>query len=458
MSTSPRQVLKPITRFSTKLGFYVVENGGADEDLELVGRQCKLTRYKPIKQARAIPEYKVSGEMIAYASPDSTYSVTKRLFEEAEKSILIGIYDFTADYMKDLILDAMSRGVAVSLMLDIDGKKEEALFEDLARYGCECVPAPSCASDYVHFFPSSHEKVVVIDGQWVLVQSGNYSNNSIPLNLEDGSGGRFRPGNRDMGIAVQSPELAALFCSVLRGDMELELDAEATEAVPEPIETVETEFLERAPRRRVKPVPSCKFTPAAAIPIQPVLSPDNYVPHVTALLDSATTSIDIEQQYIKWHQPLINGLVKMLQRKAEDGVRVRIIVAKPMARGDDYAREVDYIAQMEQFGLNMGEHVRILNPEYFVHCHNKLIIVDGRSVLASSQNWSDFAVGKNREAGLILHYPEVAEYFGRLFQSDWSTGLESLDTELPADIYTVESLNAGSGELVRSELGDYIEL
>ncbi len=458
MSTSPRQVLKPITRFSTKLGFYVVENGGADEDLELVGRQCKLTRYKPIRQARAIPEYKIPGEIIAYASPDSTYSVTKRLFEEAEKSILIGIYDFTADYMKEMVLDAMSRGVAVSLMLDIDGKKEEALFDDLARFGCECVPAPSCASDYVHFFPSSHEKVIVIDDQWVMVQSGNYSNNSIPANLEDGSGGRYRSGNRDMGVAVRSRELAALFCSILRGDMELELEAEASEAVPEAIETVDTEFLERAPRRPAKLVPSRKFTPAAAIPIQPVLSPDNYVPHITALLESATTSIDIEQQYIKWNQPLINSFVKILQRKAEEGVRIRIIVAKPMSRGDDFAREVEYIGQMEQFGLNMGEHVRILSPEYFVHCHNKLIIVDGKTVLISSQNWSDFAVGKNREAGLILHYPEVADYFGRLFQSDWATGLESLDTELPSDIYAIESLNAGSGELVRSELGDYIEL
>ncbi|MCZ4093534.1 hypothetical protein [Sinorhizobium psoraleae] len=40
--------------------------------------------------------------------------------DAAEHSILIGIYDFTAPYMEDLLLAAMARNVKVSLMLDID--------------------------------------------------------------------------------------------------------------------------------------------------------------------------------------------------------------------------------------------------------------------------------------------------------------------------------------------------
>ena len=37
---------------------------------------------------------------MAYASPDSTYAVTKKLLDSAQRSIVIGIYDFRADYMK----------------------------------------------------------------------------------------------------------------------------------------------------------------------------------------------------------------------------------------------------------------------------------------------------------------------------------------------------------------------
>src|SRR5262249_22279136 len=110
----------------------------AELDLELVPRGCKLKRYTK----QPVQPFKVDGEIIRYDSPDSTLAVTKRLFDAATKSILVGIYDFTADYMKELLLHAMERGVKVSLMLDIDSKEEQELFDDLAEHGATCVPAP----------------------------------------------------------------------------------------------------------------------------------------------------------------------------------------------------------------------------------------------------------------------------------------------------------------------------
>src|SRR5947208_2702109 len=61
---------------------------------ELVGRTCHLKPYTRV----AVPKAKLQGEIIAYASPDSTFAVTKRLFDAARRSILIGIYDFTAPH------------------------------------------------------------------------------------------------------------------------------------------------------------------------------------------------------------------------------------------------------------------------------------------------------------------------------------------------------------------------
>ena len=182
------------------------EDVGGLGSIELVPRNCKLKEYKKIKN---IPTFNVTSDLIAYASPDSTYAVTRRLLDSAKKEIIIGIYDFSADYMTEILLNALARGVKVSLMLDIDGKKEEDVFKKLAKFGCKTVPAPSCASDNVHFFPSSHEKVIVIDGTWTLVQSGNYSKNSIPFNEKDGGDpDHFVTGNRDMGVAIRSKPLA----------------------------------------------------------------------------------------------------------------------------------------------------------------------------------------------------------------------------------------------------------
>src|SRR5207253_10061646 len=132
-----------------------------------------------------------------------------------------------AGYIADLVKDALARGVEITIMLDTDHVKgEDEIFNGLADAGVTCVPAPSCASDKVHYFRSSHVKVIVIDGEICMVQSGNFSKNSIPLNVGDGvANDNFRTGNRDMGVAVRSKTLAKFLVNILDSDMKLELSA-----------------------------------------------------------------------------------------------------------------------------------------------------------------------------------------------------------------------------------------
>src|SRR5207249_3661344 len=54
----------------------------------LVPRNCTLTTYEKLA---ALPTFGLTDELIAYASPDSTFAVTKRLMHAARRSILIGI-------------------------------------------------------------------------------------------------------------------------------------------------------------------------------------------------------------------------------------------------------------------------------------------------------------------------------------------------------------------------------
>jgi phosphatidylserine/phosphatidylglycerophosphate/cardiolipin synthase-like enzyme len=269
--------------------------------LELVPRNCRREEYRKLLN---ISTFDVRGKLIAYASPDSTYAVTRRLLDAAQEEVLIGIYDFTADYIKDLLLNVMQRGVKVSVMLDIDSDDEQDLLDELARFGATTVAAPSCASKHVSYFPSSHEKVIVVDGTWTLVQSGNYSNNSIPFNDKDGGNpDSFVTGNRDMGVAIFSKPLAAFFTKVLKADMELEQDAEEgtgdTEAAagrPQPV----PELVEAVPELLpAKLFPSKTFDLPGRVRVTPVLTPDNYMSVVPDFLRSATRSIYMENQYIR---------------------------------------------------------------------------------------------------------------------------------------------------------------
>src|SRR5882672_8469308 len=200
--------------------------------LEMVPRNCTL---KPPYRKVRVPPFAVIGQITAFASPDSTFAVTKRLLDAATKTIDIGIYDFTASYMATILKDAMARRVKVTLMLDTDHVKgEDEIFKELKRAGATCVSAPSCASENksATVFRSSHEKFIVIDDEVCIVQSGNYSTNSIPMNVLDGKAdGHFRTGNRDMGVAVRSKALAKFLTMVLHDDIKLELNTPQALAV-----------------------------------------------------------------------------------------------------------------------------------------------------------------------------------------------------------------------------------
>lgn len=438
-----------------------IENTAADTsfvgELEMVGRNCKLEDISGIV-IKKIPSFNISDEMIAYASPDSTYAVTRKLLDSAQRSVLIGIYDFSSSYIKQILLNLMARGVKVSLMLDLDGAKgENEVFKELGQFGAEVVPAPSCSSKRANYFSSSHEKVIVIDDMWVLVQSGNYSNNSIPFNeIDGGNPANFVKGNRDMGIAVKSPKLAKFFTKVLRSDMELELKAPESLAEAPPIEF--PLLVEAAPKLLPEKLfKSKKFAPPAPVKVTPVLSPDNYMKIVPNFLKSAKKSIYIEQQYIRSKQSDIIKLLDSIKfAVSKNKAEVKIVLGKIFDK-KDIPKEKENLSKLKNdFGLQLGNHVRYIDTKRFVHCHNKLIIVDDEKVLISSQNWSNSAVSKNREAGLILEYPELAKYYSKIFLSDWKTAIDTLPGE--GEPETIEAAELSGGGFVEVSIGDYAEV
>lgn len=420
------------------------------------------------------------GTFITYSTPDSAFAVTKRLIEAAESKILIGIYDFTARHMRDLLIAAVERGVEVTLMLDCNFSQlpdEEPVFEALRAAGVTCVAAPSCQGGTNPYFRVAHEKVIVIDDTWTLVQSGNYSNNSIPRNEGDGvPAPGFRTGNRDMGVAVKSAELAAFFTRVISDDIQLEL-GQADEGVAEPTPPARLPPLferdvEAAPPRLF---PSATYTPEGAVSVLPVLTPDNYMDVVPAFLASATRSIRIEQQYIRNFNLSGNGSIKRLvqsitQAVAQNpGLEVRIIVAPPYSNSAaDREKLRRELAALSGVGLVEGTHVRLLNKQHFKHCHNKLIIVDEERVLISSQNWSEPAVTINREAGVLIDDADIAGYYARIFDDDWDEAVRELEEALEEvlegflelDEPTDENIRRAveSGEVTQVDWSDYAEV
>ena len=435
--------------------------------------QCPDQHYERLPNIQPIPV--TNGEFIMYSTPDSAFFVTRSLVEAAQSSILIGIYDFTANHMRDLLLAAVQRDVQVTLMLDCnftpgDGSAEDSIFNELAQNGVRCVRAPSCQGGTRRFFKVAHEKVIVIDDEWTMVQSGNYTNNSLPFNQTNGvNTNNFKTGNRDMGIAIKSTAVASFFSELINRDMQLELGGVEDVSDSSLLATSLPPLFEAAVESvNFELFPSESFVEPNPVNVLPVLTPDNYLDVIPDFVASATSSIVIEQQYIRNITFAGNGSIRRLvnsivsARQAHPDLRVRIIVAPPFSTstGDRNVLQAELDA-LAGVGLLEGQNVRLLNNSQLTHCHNKLVIVDNERLLISSQNWSEPAVTINREAGVVIDHPRIAGYFARIFDEDWNNAFQALgdapETELLAlDNPTPDNIKdvLSSGDFRLVEWGD----
>jgi phosphatidylserine/phosphatidylglycerophosphate/cardiolipin synthase-like enzyme len=64
-------------------------------------------------------------------------------------------------------------------------------------------------------------------------------------------------------------------------------------------------------------------------------------------------------------------------------------------------------------GFNM-DRIRVQGA-----CHTKGIVIDSATVLLGSHNWTNQGVEANRDASLLIHHPEIAGYYERVFLHDW---------------------------------------
>jgi hypothetical protein len=75
----------------------------------------------------------------------------------------------------------------------------------------------------------------------------------------------------------------------------------------------------------------------------------------------------------------------------------------------------DNAAELARRGVDIGRQLRKLT-----NTHTKGIVVDGQRVLVGSHNWSMSGVTANRDASLLFDDPEIAAYYGAVFEVDWT--------------------------------------
>ncbi len=357
------------------------------------------------------------------ASPDSGWPTLKPFIADTAKTLTVGLYDFTSAHILAEVETALS-GKKFSLTLDHPAKNPTADQTDERTVAALKTSLGSAfdqawaldrmdplATAWV--FPTAyHIKVAVRDSSQLWLSSGNWNNSNQPdidpvANPGDATAARIR--DRDWHVVIDDAGLATTFEAFLTNDHAVAKQHNAAPAA---------QFDAALLQPNATTPPFAEFFAATTVTdvmtITPLLTPDAgvYVGAVKALIESATTSLHLQFQYIELPKTAsaatqaFADLVDAVIARQKAGVDVKIIMSQYETAG--------YLEQLQTAGLDVVTSVKLQN-----NVHNKGIVVDSRSVLVSSQNWSTAGTLSNRDAGVIIDNAQVAAYFDRLFQHDW---------------------------------------
>ncbi len=395
------------------------------------------------------PSFTFTGNVTAYASPDSSYQVLANLVDNAVTSIDLNIYEFFNLSLMGRILNALQRGAKVRAF--IEGNPVGGLSDEQRYVSQQIINAggqvryiiTDDANDIHDRYTFDHAKYAVIDGQKVFVQSENWKNTGVPVDPSTG--------NRGWGVIVDNPDVAAFFSQVFEGDWNPAFRDSypytAGTAYGEPAAT----FL---PDRTiptgayVSPFAAATFTDTFTI--SPVLAPDSTLlttRSMLGLMKDAKKTLYIEQLYIhKYWGGASTGsttstpdiYLEEAINAARRGVKVRILLDSATVDPTDprnnaeTAKYVNDTAAAEHLDLQ----ARLINLDVVrvEMIHNKGMIVDGQTVLVSSINWSENSPTNNREAGLTITNAQLADYYNDIFWYDWYDG-NPVDHAVFSEVY-----------------------
>jgi phosphatidylserine/phosphatidylglycerophosphate/cardiolipin synthase-like enzyme len=365
-------------------------------------------------QSRFAPAEFRNVSVTTFVSPDCSDELFSDVVSTASKEILLNVYEFSSPAMGASLTGAHERGVTVTMLVEGGpvggiGKEEAAALFQLNRSGIP-VYAMMSTKDVHAPYRYDHAKYLVIDRRAVLLASENFK--------YSGFAAAGTTGNRGWGVLLEDPGLAGYFSTVFTTDL----------AAPSTVPYTGTPGTPESPspEKRQAAFSPRKFEGAT---VRPVLAPDTS-DQITGLIASANTSVEIEEMYIRNETPFtLNPFLAEAVNASRRGVRVRVLLDSSWYDTEGPKDNDEMVALINRIGAN--EHIPLearcanLRAGQITTIHNKGVIVDDREVLVSSINWNSNSPQFNREAGVIIDHPGVAQYFRAAFEDDWNPAVAS---------------------------------
>ena len=242
-----------------------------------------------------------------------------------------------------------------------------------------------------------HGKMIVSDKTAVLVSTGNFNDTNLcDLSLNPSKC------NRDFSVVDRDEETISFLEGIFEND------------VTETAFNLQDRFTEA----------SAKSTSPVTIAEKVTVSPLSLDP-MNAFIQSATKTLDIENQYLK--EPTMN---QAIMDAAKRGVKVRIMVASECSFGKPSASDIKSTTTLMTAFETAGVEVRMFPSQLKIngkpgYLHAKAMVADGARAWVGSVNGSTAATSNNREFGLFFSTEKQVNSLQTILQSD----IESPDSE-----------------------------
>lgn len=263
-----------------------------------------------------------------------------------------------------------------------------------------------------------HSKYMVLDLHSVVIMSENFVESGIPNDKVFA--------NRGWGTSITHAGLAGWLARVF--------DSDSRESRPDVVRWLSDRRCNLSARIPISPSSNHSvgllepFSPSSECKVRLVLSPDSsaLAPYLNALIENSSSSlVEQFQTDLKWRErwmqdPIVNPFVSRLASCLRDGGHVRMLLDSTWFNQERNQEVVDYLGSISADESLEGEF-KLMDPDSPITVvHNKGIVIDGRISVVSSNNWVWSSFASNRELAVIVDSREVADYFGRSFELDWS--------------------------------------
>lgn len=147
--------------------------------------------------------------------------------------------------------------------------------------------------------------------------------------------------------------------------------------------------------------------------VEPFLAPEQMRGRVVRELRYAQSSVSAAV-----YELTDDSVVAGLRQCAERGVRVRVLLeGEPV--GGMPERETVAARLLVESGCEVLVQKTYHGYKRYDYLHAKYMVIDGRRILLTSENWATTSFDGNRGWGLVIDSYDVARYYGEIFESDF---------------------------------------